>query len=77
MNNEELIERLQRIESMLERMHSEPRKPFLKTKDACDLLSVCPNTLVKICIANGINPKELKGSGSNYYRTRDFLNLFN
>jgi|688.fasta_scaffold233079_2 hypothetical protein len=77
MNNDELIERLQRIESMLERMHSEPTKPFLKTKDACNFLSVSPNTLIKICAANGIKPLEIKGSGLNYYKAGDLISLFN
>jgi hypothetical protein len=77
MNNDELIERLQRIESMLERMHSEPTKPFLKTKEACNFLSVSPNTLIKICAANGIKPLEVKGSGLNYYKAGDLISLFN
>jgi hypothetical protein len=77
MNNDELIERLQRIESMLERMHSEPTKPYLKTKEACNFLSVSPNTLTKICAANGIKPLEVKGSGLNYYKAGDLISLFN
>ena len=62
---------------MLERMHSEPVKPFLKTKEACNFLSVSPNTLTKICAANGIKPLEVKGSGLNYYKAGDLISLFN
>jgi hypothetical protein len=58
-------------------MHSEPTKPYLKTKEACNFLSVSPNTLIKICAANGIKPLEVKGSGLNYYKAGDLISLFN
>ena len=76
MNNDELIERLKKIEAMLERIMNPPVQPYLKTKEACKFLSVSPNTLTKICAANGIKPHEVKGSGSNYYKANDLLNLF-
>jgi hypothetical protein len=52
-------------------------KPYLKTKEACNFLSVSPNTLTKICAANGIKPLEVKGSGLNYYKAGDLISLFN
>jgi hypothetical protein len=51
-------------------------KPYLKTKEACNFLSVSPNTLTKICAANGIKPLEVKGSGLNYYKAGDLISLF-
>jgi len=74
--NDELIERLKLIEALLGQFLSIPQKPFVKTKEACEYLSVCENTLKKICAANGIKPLEVKGSGSNYYRIRDLESLF-
>jgi hypothetical protein len=76
MNNEGIIERLQSIETLLERIVSSPVKPYLKTKEACNFLSVSPNTLIKICAANGIKPLEVKGSGLNYYKADDLISLF-
>ena len=43
MNNEGIIERLQSIETLLERIVSSPVKPYLKTKEACNFLSVSPS----------------------------------
>ena len=74
--NDELIERLRRIEVMLDHTLLNLSRPFVKTKEACEYLSVCENTLKKICAANSIKPMEVKGSGSNYYRIRDLENLF-
>lgn len=76
MTIDELYKQLKQIEAKLDYLQSTPVKPYLKTKDACEYLSVSPNTLKKICAENNIPPEQIEGSGSNYYRTRDLLNLF-
>ena len=74
MTTDELLNQLKRIEAKLDNTLSIPTKSHLKTKDACDYLSVCPNTLTKICIEYGIEPRQI--CGSNYYRVKDLENLF-
>lgn len=74
MTNEELFKMLTRIEGKLDYLQSIPVKTHLKTKDACEYLSVSPNTLNKICAENDIYPKQL--GGSNYYKVSDLESVF-
>lgn len=73
--NEEIFKLLVRIEGKLDQVQSTPIKTHLKTKEACNYLSVSANTLNKICAEYGINPKPI--GGSNYYRVSDLEKLFN
>ena len=75
MTNEELFNLLVRIEGKLDQLQSTPIKMYLKTKEACNYLSVSPNTLTKICVEYGIYPITI--GGSNYYRVSDLEKLFN
>jgi hypothetical protein len=75
---EKIEERLVSIERMLLGiMQNQKQKPVithLRTKDACEYLSVSENTLLKICAQNNIYP--LKISGLNYYSLSDLQALF-
>jgi len=74
MTNEELFKMLIRIEGKLDYLQSIPVKTHLKTKEACEYLSVSPNTLIKICAENDIYPKPI--GGANYYKVSDLERLF-
>ena len=74
MTIDELAEELKEIRSLLYLSKSTPIKTHLKTKDACDYLSVCPNTLMKICIHYNIIPQKI--CGVNYYKVSDLDNVF-
>jgi hypothetical protein len=73
--NEELFKLLVQIERKLDLVQSTPIKTHLKTKEACNYLSVSPNTLTRICAEHGIDPKPI--GGCNYYRVSDLEKLFN
>lgn len=73
--NEEIFKILVRIEAKLDQLQSTPIKTHLRTKEACNYMSVSPNTLTKICAEYGIEPKPIVGS--NYYRVSDLEKLFN
>ena len=72
----EIAEEIKEIKTLLYHLQSTPIKTHLKTKEACEFLSVSPNTLKNICAENNIPPKQIDGSGSNYYRVKDLENLF-
>ncbi len=81
MTNEELIKMLTRIEKKLDRIErklehfqSIPVKTHLKTKEACEYMSACPNNLKKICAEFGINPKPI--GGAKYYKVSDLESVF-
>ena len=76
MNIDEISKQLKQIEAKLDHLQSTPVKTHLKTRDACEYLSVSPNTLIKICAENNIPPIQIDGSGSNYFRFKDLENLF-
>lgn len=75
MTNEELFKLLKQILAKLDHLQSTPVKTHLKTRDACEYLSVCENTLMKICIQNNIYPVKL--SGLNYFALSELKSLFN
>ena len=78
MSIEKIEERLISIERMLSGiMQNQKQKPaitHLRTKDACEYLSVSENTLMKICVHNNIYP--VKISGLNYFSLSDLQALF-
>lgn len=70
----DINERLERIETLLNKQQMTPPRTHIKTKDACGYMSVSPNTLNKICIENNIYP--VKIAGCNYYKISDLEKLF-
>lgn len=74
MSNDEIGKLLNRIETMLINIQNMPAKTYLKTKEACQYLSVSQNTLTKICGEYGINPKKI--GGCLYYPVQDLNRLF-
>jgi hypothetical protein len=78
MSIEKIEERLISIERMLsgimQKQNQKPEITHLRTKDACEYLSVSENTLMKICVHNNIYP--VKISGLNYFSLSDLQALF-
>jgi hypothetical protein len=78
MSIEKIEERLIAIERMLsgiiQNQKQKPEITHLRTKDACEYLSVSENTLMKICVHNNIYP--VKISGLNYFSLSDLQALF-
>jgi hypothetical protein len=74
MNFDELYKQLKQIEAKLDHFQSTPVKTYLKTRDACEYLSVSQNTLMKICIHYNIIPQKI--CGVNYYKVSDLENVF-
>ncbi|NBU05288.1 MAG: DNA-binding protein [Sphingobacteriia bacterium] len=74
MTIDELFKQLKQIDAKLDHLQSTPVKTHLKTRDACDYLSVCPNTLMKICIHYSIIPQKI--CGVNYYKVSDLDTVF-
>lgn len=62
------------IRKEVKRAATLPPKTHLKTMDACEFLSVSPNTLTKVCAEHGINPVRL--GGCLYYAIEDLNRLF-